>query len=54
MTNNYHLHVIITMHAFSYITCICVMRIFNKVKSNWGGLRKWARKQAKLKNFSDS
>lgn len=52
MTNNYNLYVIITMHAFSYIKC--VIRIFNKVKLNWGGLRKWARKQAKLKNFSVS
>ncbi len=52
MTNNYNLHVIITMHAFSCIKC--VIRIFNKVNLNWGGFRKWERKQAKLKNFSDS
>ncbi len=52
MTNNYNLHVIITMHAFSCIKC--VIRICNKVNLNWGGFRKWERKQAKLKNFSDS
>ncbi len=54
MTNNHHLHVIITMYTFSCIRCICVIRIFNKVKLNWGGFLKWARKQAKLKKFSDS
>lgn len=57
MTNNHHLHVIITMCTFSCISCIsciCVIRIFNKVKLNWGGFLKWARKQAKLKKFWDS
>ena len=39
------------MYIFNCIRCICVIRIFNKVKLNWGGFRKWVRKQAKLKIF---
>ncbi len=43
------------MYTFNCIRCICVIRMFNKVKLNWeafanGGVRK----QAKLKKFSDS
>lgn len=53
MKNNHYLHVTITMYAFSCIRCICVIRIFNKVKLNWGGFRKWWRKQVKLKKFLD-
>lgn len=42
------------MYTFNCIKCICVIRIFNKVKLNWGGFLKWARKQAKLKKLWDS